>query len=110
MSDKIDLTVVRLQRQVPEAETRIDDALIAVSSLMTSVVMARRDTKGVPVIKGHAAIQRLAKVQLTLVDASGDVFRVHGDLAHIAQETAGLDLHECPSQAVARPGGLPAAA
>lgn len=110
MSDKIDLTAVRLQRQVPEAETRIDDALIAVSSLMTSVVTARRDTRGVPVNKGHAAIQRLAKVQLTLVGASGDVFRVHGDLANIAQETAGLDLHECPAQAAAIPGALPAAA
>lgn len=110
MSSTIDLAAVRLQRQVPEAETRIDDALIAVSSLMTSIVSARRDTQGVPVTKGHATIQRLAKVQVALVDASGDVFRVHGDLAYIARETAGLDLHECPSQAAAGPTGLTTAA
>ncbi|GGJ41182.1 hypothetical protein CDQ92_08305 [Sphingopyxis bauzanensis] len=99
MSENIQFAVARLRRQVPTAEHRIDDALIAVSTLMTSVVTARRDTLGVPAIRGHATIQRLARVQSALVGASGDVLRVHGDLADIAQETAGLDLHECPALA-----------
>lgn len=99
MSENIPFAVARLQHQVPTAEYRIDDALIAVSSLMTSVVTARRDTPGVPAVRGHATIQRLAKIQSALVGASGDVLRVHGDLAEIAQETAGLDLHECPARA-----------
>lgn len=98
MSENIQFAVARLRHQVPTAEHRIDDALIAVSSLMTSVVTARRDTPGVPALRGHATIQRLAKVQSVLVGASGDVLRVHGDLAEIAQETAGLDLHECPER------------
>lgn len=89
-------TTDRLQRDVPAAEASIDDALIAVSSLMTSVVAARRET-GVPARTGHATIQRLVKVQMSLVEASGDVLRVHGDLVRIGQESAGLDLHEkCP--------------
>lgn len=100
MSESINLTAARLQHQVPTAETRIDDAMIAVASLMASVVSARRDTAGVPPVKGQATIHRLAKVQLALVDASGDVLRVHGDLAEIAREAAGLDMHECPSVAI----------
>ena len=100
MSESINLTAARLQRQVPAAETRIDDAMIAVASLMACVVSARRDTTGVPLVKGQATIQRLAKVQMALVDASGDVLRVHGDLADIAREPAGLDRHECPSTAI----------
>ena len=91
MSENIPFTLARLRRQVPTAEYRIDDALIAVSSLMTSVVTARRDTPGVPAVRGQSA----------LVGASGEVLRVHGDLVDIAQETAGLDLHECPALAEA---------
>lgn len=97
MSENINLMAARLQHQVPAAELRIDDALIAVSSLFTSVVTARRDTAGVPPVKGQATIQRLANVQMALVGASRDVLRVHGDLADIARETSGLDLHECPA-------------
>ena len=109
MSESINFAVARLQQQVPAAETRIDDALIAVASLMTSVVTARRDTRGVNAVRGHATIQRLAKVQTALVGASGDVLRVHGELAGIARETAGLDLHECPELVSARHHGAAAA-
>ncbi|MGV2495989.1 hypothetical protein [Pelagerythrobacter aerophilus] len=87
----------RLEKEVPDAEVRIDDALIAVSSLMTSVVTARREVNGVPPAKGQETIQRLAKAQLALIDASGNVLRVHGDLVRFGKETAGYDLHECPS-------------
>lgn len=106
MSESINFAVARLQQQVPAAETRIDDALIAVASLMTSVVAARRDTPGVDAVQGHATIQRLAKVQTALVGASGDVLRVHGDLVGIARESAGLDLHECPALAAAGEHGV----
>lgn len=89
----------RLQERVPAAERTIDDALIAVSSLMTSAVAARRDTDGVPATKGHATIRRIARVQSALIDASGDVMRIHGELVEIGRETAGYDLHECPKVA-----------
>lgn len=108
MSESINLAAARLQQQVPATETRIDDALIAVSSLFASVVTARRDTPGVPAAKGQTTIRRLIKIQQALVDASGDVLRVHGELADIARETGGLDLHECPS--VAQVGGVGSAA
>ncbi|GAA0861365.1 hypothetical protein GCM10009115_03710 [Sphingopyxis soli] len=99
MSKEITITAARLIRDVPAAEVRVDDALIAVSTLMTSVVTARRDTGGVPATKGQATIRRLMKAQMALVDVSGDILRIHGELADIGRETAGYDLHECPSVA-----------
>lgn len=90
----------RLEREVPQAEDRIDDALIALSSLMASVVTARRDIDGVPALLGQTAIQRLAKAQLALASVGGDMLRVHGDLVRIGRETAGYDLHECPPSAI----------
>src|SRR3546814_18397625 len=80
------------------------------TSLMTSVVTERRDTIGVPATSGHATIRRLAKAQMALVDVSGDILRVHGDLVQIGRETAGYDLHECPAIAGAVSEHLPAAA
>lgn len=99
MSNEVDQTAARLQQDVPAAEICIDNALIAVSSLMASVVTARRDIVGIPATQGHAAIQRLAKAQMSLIDASGDVLRVHGELVTIGRETAGYDLHQdCPQR------------
>ena len=110
MSQALTITAARLIRDVPAAEVRIDDALIAVSSLMTSVVTARRDTNGVPATRGQATIRRLMKAQMALVDVSGDILRVHGELADIGRETAGYDLHECPSLGEAGTGARVAAA
>lgn len=75
MSDTISLAAARLQQQVPAAEARIDDAIIAASSLMTSVVTARRDTPGVPAVKAQSTIHRIARLQTVLVGASGDALR-----------------------------------
>ena len=37
---------------------------------------------------------------MSLVEVSGDILRVHGDLVEIGRETAGYDLHqECPKAA-----------
>jgi len=110
MPDRQLTHVARLQEEIPAAERTIDDALIAVSSLMTSAVTARRDTDGVPAARGHAAIRRIAKVQNTLIDASGDVMRIHGELVEIGRESAGYDLHECPKVAGANVVPLSSAA
>ncbi len=110
MSKPITVSAARLVRDVPAAEHRVDDALIAISSLMTSVVIARRDTAGVPAVKGQATIRRLMKAQMALVGVSGDILRVHGELADIGRETAGYDLHECPSVAASGDGARSEAA
>lgn len=99
-------TTERLQQAMLAAEAQNDGAIIAMSSLMTEVVTARRDTPGVPAAKGHATIHRIAQAQLALVGVGGEILRVHGDLAEIGRESAGLDLHECPSVATVAPAKL----
>lgn len=96
MPTSVHAITTRLEREVPEAEFRIDDALVAVSSLMTTLATARRDIRGVPPVRGQTTIKRLATAQLALIGVSGDVLRVHGELVEIGKETAGYDLHECP--------------
>ncbi|WP_282950309.1 MULTISPECIES: hypothetical protein [unclassified Sphingopyxis] len=88
----------RLHRDVPQAEGSIDDALIAVSTLTTSVVMARRAI-GAPPKTGQGTIMRLVEAQMSLVKVSGSILRAHSELAEIGKETAGYDLRECPSVA-----------
>ncbi|WP_263588882.1 hypothetical protein [Sphingopyxis sp. GC21] len=90
------LMAARLQQDVPAAEAKVDDAIIALSSLMTSMVTARRES-GVPAKTGQATILRLAKAQMSLVDVSSDVLRIHGDLIEIGKETGSYDLRDCPN-------------
>lgn len=101
MSKDVTRHIARLQQDVPAAELSIFDAMIAVSSLTTNVLAARRDTLRAPAAKGQAAIRRLLSLQSKLADASGDALRIHADLVEIAKETAGYDLHECPQRAEA---------
>ncbi len=93
MSMNVNVAVARMSREVPNAENSIDEALISVSSLMLTMVQARKET-GVPPATGQAAIARLAKAQLSLVAVSSDVLRVHGDLLKLAKEHSGMDIHE----------------
>lgn len=98
MTQYIAAMAARLQRDVPHAEGSIDDALIAVTSLTASVVMARR-ASGVPASTGHGTILRLVEAQMSLVKVSGNILLAHGELAEIAREKAGYDLRECPAPA-----------
>ena len=75
MPQTIPVMAARLQRDVPTAEAKVDDAIIALSSLMTSMVTARRES-GAPAKTGQATILRLAKAQMSLVDVSSDVLRI----------------------------------
>ena len=98
MSMKIKLAADQIKNELPIAEASVDQALISISDLMSTLVNARLDT-GVPAATGQAAIRRLAKAQMALVDASSDVLRVHGELKKIGREYAGYDHHECPPAA-----------
>jgi hypothetical protein len=109
MSQTQNLMAARLQRDVPTAEARVDDAIIALSSLMTSMVTARRET-GAPRRTGQVAIMRLAKAQMSLVNVSNDVLRVHDELAGIGKEMGSYDLRDCPAVAQATASHLTLAA
>jgi hypothetical protein len=93
MSMTIPVAAARLGREVPEAEARIDEALLALSNLMSTMVRARRDTAS-GAATGQTALARLAKAQMALIDAGSDVLRVHGELSRVARETGVLDLDQ----------------
>lgn len=98
MSMKIKLAADHIKRDLPQAEASVDEALISVSDLMSTLVQARLDA-GVPAATGQVAIRRLAKAQKALVDASSDVLRVHGELTKVGREYAGYADRECPNAA-----------
>jgi hypothetical protein len=102
MSKFIPLMAARLERDVPTAEAKVDEAIIALSSLMTSMVTARRES-GAPAKTGQATILRLAKAQMSLVGVSSDVLRIHGELLDIGKEMGSYDLRDCPASAEITP-------
>ncbi|OAO01791.1 hypothetical protein A8B75_13615 [Sphingomonadales bacterium EhC05] len=106
MSFEIEKVTDQLSYEVPQTEAAIDQALVSVSNLMSTLVQARLNT-GVPAMTGQVAIRRLASAQKALVDASSDVLRVHGELKKIGTEHCIGDLHECPpAQASAKDAAI----
>lgn len=95
MSNKFEVAADRLSQKVPAAEACLDDALISLSSLITTLVQVRKAT-GVAPSTGQGTIFRLTKAQMALVTVSNDVLRAHKDLSDLADVHAGMDLHECP--------------
>jgi hypothetical protein len=93
MSMTLPVAQLRIARDIDEAERALDEALIRHSSLFTTMVSARRETGSAPFV-GHEALLRLAKSQQALLDAGGDLARVHGSLLNVQKEACGID--ECP--------------
>jgi Cu/Zn superoxide dismutase len=90
-----DAAIARITRQVPEAEASVDEAIIKISSLITTLVQARQ-VSDVPAATGQMTLMRLSKVQMSLVQVGNDVLRAHKDLAKIGEVHAGFHIHECP--------------
>ena len=86
---------MRVARDVREAERALDEALLRHSELFASMVAARREA-GLDPFTGHEALLRLTKSQQSLLDAGGDLARVHGQLLDIQREKSGVD--ECPPE------------
>jgi hypothetical protein len=86
---------MRVARDVREAERALDEALLRHSELFASMVAARREA-GLDPFTGHEALLRLTKSQQSLLDAGGDLARVHGQLLDIQREKGGAD--ECPPE------------
>ena len=93
MSMDISAAQARITRELREAEEALDEALIKNSSLFSTVISARRDT-GVGAFVGHEALMRLSKSQQMLLDAGGDLARVHGKLSDIQSDIVGY--RDCP--------------
>lgn len=95
MSMTVPVAQLRIARDINEAEKALDEALIRQSSLFTTMVAARRETGSGP-FTGHEALLRLAKSQQALLEAGGNLARVHGSLLDVQREMGAGD--ECPPQ------------
>ena len=93
MSMSIPVAQMRIVRDINEAERALDEALIRHSSLFTTVVTARRETGSAP-FTAHEALLRLAKAQQALLEAGGNLARVHNSLLDVQKELCGAD--DCP--------------
>ncbi|WP_225008612.1 MULTISPECIES: hypothetical protein [Novosphingobium] len=92
-----DVAQLRITRDLHEAEAALDAALVTQARLLQTMVGARRET-GVAPFLGQDALMRLVKSQQGLVDAGGELARVHGRLSTIAVETNGGN-DACPPAA-----------
>ncbi|MFM2273527.1 MAG: hypothetical protein RL702_2592 [Pseudomonadota bacterium] len=80
----------RIARQLKHAEAQADDALIALSELMTTLLRARAST-GVAPHSGQVAIMRIVEAQRSFVGGSNDLFRAHDVMSSIGRELGVLD-------------------
>jgi len=87
--DRIAATA-RIARQLKDAEQKADEALLALSELMTTLLHARASTDVVP-HTGQAALMRLAQAQRSIIDGGSDLFRVHDVMSSIGRELGVLD-------------------
>ena len=103
MSMTVPVAQLRIARDISEAEKALDEALIRQSSLFTTMVSARRETGSDPFV-GHEALLRLARSQQALLEAGGNLARVHGSLLEVQKEMGAGD--ECPDDEPRRTTGV----
>lgn len=94
MSMTLPVAQLRITRDLRQAEAALDDALLKQTSLLATLITARRNTGQEPFV-GQAELMRLVRSQQTLLAASGDLARVHGGLKRIGREH-GQVIHDCP--------------
>jgi len=87
----------RISRDLKDAEFALDEALLRQARLLSTMVNARRET-GVAPFMGQDALMRLVRSQQAMLNAGGELARVHGRLNDIAVET-GVANDPCPTPA-----------
>lgn len=76
----------RITRDLRNAEHALDEALLRQAQLLSTMVHARRET-GVAPYMGQDALMRLVRSQAAMLNAGGELARVHGRLNDIGVET-----------------------
>ncbi|WP_353230396.1 hypothetical protein [Novosphingobium sp.] len=87
----------RISRDLKDAEVALDEALLRQSQLLSTMVHARRET-GVAPFLGQDALMRLVRSQQAMLNAGGELARVHGRLNDIAEEMV-IGNDRCPTPA-----------
>ena len=96
MTMTTDVARLRIARKIQATEAALDHALTLQSELFATMIEARRETGSGPAL-GQETLLRMAKVQQSLLDAGGDLARVHGRLLEISVEKGICD--DCPPSA-----------
>eukprot|EP01037_Dinobryon_pediforme_P003672 gene3672-3721_t len=87
----------RISRDLREAEAALDEALLRQARLLSTMVHARRETDVSPFL-GQDAMMRLLRSQQAMLNAGGELARVHGRLSDIAEEML-IGTDPCPTPA-----------
>ena len=95
MTMSVSVAQMRIARELQAAELALDEALLKQSSLMATLISARREA-GKSAFEGQAELMRLVKSQSSLLTAGGDLARVHGGLLDIGRERSDGVIHDCP--------------
>lgn len=100
MSMTIASATARIGRQLPEAETSLDNALLASTRLMETMLLAR-GVDGIASFTGQTALMRLAKSQRSLLESQNDMMRVHHELLSVGREVKAIsdEAGSCPDRA-----------
>lgn len=94
-SNAVTVHGLRITRDLHEAEAALDEALIRQANLLATMVRARREASVGP-FTGQEALLRLAASQKAMLDASGELARVHGKLADVGRELGSGYADDCP--------------
>lgn len=95
MTMTVPIASMRIARDIREAEKALDEALARYSALFSTMISARQETD-CPPFMGHESLLRLSKSQQSLLEAGGNLARVHGSLLDVQREMGGAD--ECPPE------------
>jgi hypothetical protein len=90
MSMPLPAATARIARQLRDAETKADAALLAATELMATLIQARSNP-AVAVHTGQRALHRLVRAQQSIIEGSSDIFRVHDEMSTIGREMCLLD-------------------
>lgn len=85
---------MRITRELVEAESALNEALLKQSLLFSAMIAARRDLE-VGQFTGQEVLMRLNKAQSDLLASGGGLARVHGGLREIGQEVGHI-MDDCP--------------
>lgn len=96
MTMTVAIATARLGRQIGEAHTKIDEALVSVAALFASATQARADIDDVDAAIGHRALLRMHKSAGSLLALRADMIRVHGALKDDLRVVSGAEEATCP--------------
>jgi len=95
MTMTVPVAQLRLARDIRQAEAALNEALLRYSAIFSTVAEARLETE-VGAFAAHEALLRLSKSQQSLLDAGGNLARVHSSLLDVQREMGVGD--DCPEE------------